>query len=83
MRNNVHIPSRDAAILEALVIDRATIMFQTIWHTGASVLFEEIERFNNRLQNAGGAAASRESVAPRSDETSPTTQTGGVAWGTH
>jgi hypothetical protein len=83
MRNNVHIPSRDAAILEALVINRTTIMFQTVWHTGASVLFEEMERFNNRVRNVGSATASRQSIASRSDDTSPATRTGGVAWDTH
>jgi hypothetical protein len=85
MKNDVRgndIARRQAAIFEALLIDRAKVMFQTAWHRGASVLFEEIKRFNNRVQNAG-AAASRESTASRCDEISRGTRTGAVTWDTH
>jgi hypothetical protein len=76
MRNNVYrnhpafVASRDAAILEALVIDRAAIMFQADWHTPARLLFEEMERFDDSLQAAGSAAAN--------DEASPATPIGGL-----
>jgi hypothetical protein len=73
----------DAAILEALIIDRATVMFQSAWHTPASLLFEKMERFDNDLKGAGTAAAYRESMASRSDTTSPKNRTGGIAWDIH
>jgi hypothetical protein len=86
MKNDVcghdDIACRHAAIFEAMRMDRATVMFQTVWHRGASVLFEEIKRFNNRVQNAG-AAASGESMAARSGEISCGIRTGGVTWDTH
>ena len=73
--NAAFVRSRDPAILEALLIARATVMFQTVWHTHGSRLFEEMERFNNQLQDAGSA--------PANVETSPATRTGGITWKTH
>ncbi|HEV7392181.1 MAG TPA: hypothetical protein VGO08_11085 [Burkholderiales bacterium] len=85
MRNNAygddHIAFRRAAIFEALLIDRATVVSQTGSHPGASVLFEEIKRFNG-VRNAD-AAVSRESMVLRSGETPRGIRTGGVTWDTH
>jgi hypothetical protein len=66
LRNNYRasIPSRGAAILEALAIERATLMLQTAWHTPAKLLFEEMARFDHYLQ--AGSSADRESMASRS-----------------
>jgi hypothetical protein len=68
MRNDLRsnyrasVACRGAAILEALAIERATLMLQTAWHTPARLLFEEMERFDHYL-HAESAAAYRESMA--------------------
>lgn len=50
------ISPRRAAILEALAIDRSTVMFPTVWHTSGSTLFEEMARFNESRSNVGEPA---------------------------
>jgi hypothetical protein len=53
-----HIPQQAAAIIEALLVNRAAVMFPSTSGTHVSPLFEEMERFNNLRLRAGGSAQS-------------------------